>query len=132
MIGYARAMLRGSGAGGVLDTQTVTTGAIGFSPDRFRGWGSFDAIGTIDDGFSNIYGGADISDFYWDEAAGQYVLKIMGAANSGWTQVQIDGGLILTRAGAAYTAGQWTWATAHNVTTQAFGTGGTSHTCVFS
>lgn len=126
--------LRRKSASVVLDTQTVTSGAGGTVPDRRRGFAT-GQLGSIADGTSNIYGGGAITEFYWNENGGlgaQYILSITGAANSGWTQVTIDGSKVLTRASASFFLGAWTWSTADAAGAQAFGVGGSSHTCVFS
>ncbi len=113
-------------AGGVTsDTQTVTTGGDGTAPmqDRRRGFisGSF---GSINDGTSNIYGGAAITELYWDENGGPfpiYSLTITGATNSGWTTLTI-GSTVLSRASAtSFSSGSWSWLTSDTVSTQAFG-----------
>lgn len=121
---------KGTGAG--LDTQTVTTGTLGTAPDRIRGYNG--SIGSIVDGTSNIYGGAAITQFIYDEGGGsaKYVLTISGATNSGWTEITIDGVKVLTRATATFVAGTWTWFTADTIVTQAFGANGTTHVCVFT
>lgn len=126
----------GGGGGGGLDTQTITTGTAGTAgnQDRVRGWSS-PSIGSINDGTSNIYAGAAITGFFFDENGGTgmyYGLSITGATNSGWTQVTIDGTKVLTRASATFSSGTWTWTTTDTIATQAFGANGTNHTCVFS
>ena len=123
-------VVESSGGG---DTQTVTTGIFGNSPDRIRGYQSSGSIGSITDGTSNIYSGAAITKLIWDEGSSAYELNITGATNSGWSALTIDGTKVLTRTSATFSAGGiWVWATADNVTTQAFGSNGTSHTCVFA
>jgi len=116
------------------DTQTVTTGSVGAGPNRTRGRSTINGIGSISDGTSNLYSGAAITEFRWDEDGGtsSYVLSITGATNSGWTSVVIDGSKTLNRVDASFLSGEWTWSTSDTVTTQAFGTAGTVHTCVFS
>ena len=116
------------------DTQTVTTGSIGAAPNRSRGRSTTNGIGSISDGTSNLYSGANITEFYWNEDGGTstYELAITGATNSGWTSVVIDGSKTLNRADATFSSGAWSWSTSDTVTTQAFGAAGTVHTCVFS
>lgn len=127
-------------AGGGLDTQTVTTGndplGVG-NPDytRRRGFSTGGGFGSISDGTSNIYGGAAITDFYWDENGGEtslYTLTITGATNSGWTQVVIGGSKTLLRGDASFASSTWTWTSPNTISTQAFGSVGTNHTCVFT
>lgn len=123
-----------STSGGALDTQTVTTGGAGtaINQDRVRGFSLFGGFGTMVDGTSDIYGGATIFDFYWDEASASYYLAISGATNSGWTQVAIGGSKILTRASAFYGSGTWTWGTTDTITDQAFGSLNSVRSCVFT
>lgn len=127
----------GGGGGSALDTQTVTTGALGTAPnqDRIRGY-STGVLGSISDGTSNIFGGNSVTDFYWDENGGTpiYVLKINTATDSGWAQVDIGGMLTLTRASrASFVSNTWTWnAPGTTVPTQAFGSSGSSRVCVFT
>ena len=118
-----------SGAAGhldYLDSQTVTTGTIGtaLESDRLRGFVQ-GGIGAISDATSNIYGGAAITALYFDENgfSGLYVLTITGASNAGWTNLTI-GSKVLARTSATFSTGTWTWTTADNVATQAFGTNG--------
>lgn len=127
MFPFGRIPLTTSAAGGGLDTQTVTTGADGTAPaqDRRRGYVVLQ-IGSISDGSSNIYGGAAISEIYWDENFGDpfYQLSIPGASNSGWASITINGTKTLNRADAAYASGVWNWPTADTASTQAFGASG--------
>lgn len=122
--------------GGGLDTQTVTTGALGTAPaqDRLRGFVGGVFLGSINDGTSDIYAGAAIDSFYWDENLGApiYVLSIPGAANTGWTQVVIDGAATLSRTAASFSGGVWTWTGAPAAASQAFGASSSVHTCVFT
>lgn len=123
-------VVESSGGG---DTQTVTTGISGLNPDRLRGYQSATSTGSITDGTSNIYSGAAITRLIWDEGSSVYELNITGATNSGWSTLTIDGTKVLTRTSATFSAGGiWVWITGDNITTQAFGTNGTSHTCVFA
>lgn len=125
-----------SGGGGTLDTQTVTVGGSGsaFGQNRKRGFIA-SSIGSISDGTSNIYGGAGISELFWDEAGGGepfYQLTIAGAANSGWTTMMI-GSTSFTRASAGYSAGTWNWAApGSTASTQAFGGVGGGVSVTFS
>lgn len=122
---------------GALDVQTVTSGADGIgnpSFDRRRGYLTA-VIGSIDDGTSNLFAGALILEFYWNENGGSgqfYALQITGATNTGWTTLTIDGTLVLTRASATFSLNRWTWTTADTVASQIFGGGGSVHTCVFT
>jgi len=123
-------------SGGTLDTQTVTSGQSGSAPDRFRGKFAGLGIGSVSDGTSNIFGGANITEFGWDEASGEYVLTITGSTNTSWTSVDIaltgGGTKTLVRAEASsFAGGTWRWSTADTVTTQAFGASGSAHVCTF-
>jgi len=115
-----------------LDTQTVTTGATGTGPNRFRGY-SNGSYGSISSGTSAIYG-ATISDLYWTENGGsaQYVLQIASSPpNSGWATMTI-GTTVLSRAAATFTAGSfWTWNTSDTVASQAFGAAASVHSVYF-
>ena len=136
MTGITCAMAGISASTGVtpLDTLTITTGGAGLVPDRLRGYSapSESNFGSCSPTTSAIYGGATVLGFYWDEAAAQYYLAILGATNSGWTQVVIGGTKTLLRADASYGSGQWVWNTTDTVTTQAFGSLGSVKTCVFT
>ena len=121
--------------GGALDVQTVTTGGSGSPPsqDRLRGFSS-PSLGSIVDGTSNIYGGATISNLFWDENLGSpyYYLAIVGATNSGWTTLTI-GSKTLNRVDATFSAGaNWFWNTTDIALNQAFGPIGTVVTCTFT
>lgn len=140
MSGIQMALL-GTGAGiSVLDTQTVTTGAVGTAGelDRMRGYSS-GAFGSIVDGTSNIYGGAQVGNLYWDEGGGvgfqSYVLSIAGATNSGWTTLTI-GTKTLNRVDATFaffsSVGNWNWPTADLAANQAFGALGAIKVCTFT
>lgn len=123
-------------AAGTLDTQTITTGAIGaaIDQDRERGFQA-SVFGSIVDGTSDIYGGATIGYFKWVENGGlpYYALYIGGATNSGWTQVDIGGVKTLTRASAGFNAaGIWSWNTTDSAVGQAFGSAGSTIVCVFT
>lgn len=137
MILAARLRRKSNSGSTSLDTQTVTSGSDGTAPnlDRRRGFLS-GVIGSILDGTSNIYGGAAITAFYYNENGGSgmtYALTITGATNSGWTQVTIDGLKTLARADAvSFSASTWTWATTDTIPLQTFGANASVHSCVFS
>jgi hypothetical protein len=124
-------------AASVGDTQTVTTGADGTAGagDRRRGFIS-GAIGSVTDGTSNIYGGAAVTNIYWDEGdtfgEPSYVLTITGATDSGWTTLTIGGTETLYRIDATFGSGTWLWPTVDSASTQAFGLAGSVKACVFS
>lgn len=101
--------------------------------DRTRGFIG-GGIGSISDGSSNIYSGANIPAFYWDEFGGapQYVLTITGASNSGWTQVVLNGTTTLLRASASFASSTWTWSGAPPLGSQAFGSSGSTVNAVFT
>lgn len=123
-----------SAASGHLDTQSVTTGASGVASDRFRGYSTVEAIGSISDGTANVASGLPIDEIMWSENGDSvnhlYVLTIAGASNSGWTTLTI-GAKVLTRASASFSSGRWTWATTDGVVAQAFGSNGSSVTVYF-
>ena len=140
MSGIQMALL-GTGTGiAVLDTQTVTTGGIGtpLEQDRQRGY-STGSFGSIVDGTSNIYGGAQINHLFWDEGGGEgfqnYFLGIAGATNSGWTTLTI-GTKTLNRVDAIFnffaSVGNWTWPTSDLASEQAFGAIGSIKVCTFT
>jgi hypothetical protein len=122
------------GKSNILDTQTVTVGGSGTigNADRIRGYTS--GLGSIVDGTSNIYGGAAIASLFWNENNGDYYyfLAIVGATNSGWTTLTI-GTKTLNRADATFgTGANWTWPTADNIFTQAFGAISSTVVCTFA
>lgn len=123
----------GPSGGTYADTQTITVGGSGtaLAQDRKRGYlsGSF---GSISDGTSDIFGGAAITAFYYDEGYGTpfYVLTITGASNSIWTRVTI-GSKILTRASAGFSSGTWTWDSFDTVDIQPFSSPGAVRTVYF-
>jgi hypothetical protein len=122
-------------ASGSGDTQTVTTGTTGAAPNRSRGRSTINGIGSISDGTSNLYSGAAITEFRWDEDGGSsmfYSLAITGATNSGWTSVVIGGTKTLNRIDASFSGGEWIWSTTDTVSTQAFGSAGSVKVCVFT
>lgn len=123
----------GGGTGTHLDTQYVTTGAFGtaIDQDRLRGFVN-GLIGSINDGTSDVYSGAAITDLYWDENLGSplYYLSITGAANSGWATITIDG-KTLFRPSATYSSGTWIWSTTDTAGTQAFGAASAVKTIYF-
>jgi len=134
------AMFTGGGAGGGggggshLDTQSVTTGAIGTAGAQNRGRGFYSgSFGSISDGTSNVASGAAITRMYWDENGGSgmfYQLAITGAANSGWTTLTI-GSTVLARASATFGSSIWTWTTTDTVVNQAFGANGAVNSAYF-
>lgn len=126
---------------GALDTQTVTTGGTGVSPNRKRGFITA-SIGSISNGNSAIYGGAAITEIAWEEsgaAANEVVLlKITGAslANSGWTNMTLTpGNVVYIRSSATYsTAGGvtiWNWPDVP-FASQPFGTAGSTIIATFT
>lgn len=118
------------------DTQTITVGGSGtaVAQDRRRGYlsGSSGSFGSISDGTSNIFGGAAITAFYYDESYGTpfYTLTITGATNSNWTKVTV-GSKILTRASAGFSSGTWTWDSPDTVDIQPFSSPGAVRTVYF-
>lgn len=105
------------GSGG-LDTQTVTNGVTGTTPNRQWGYEN-GVMGSISPGTSKIYGGAAILDFYKFEGDGVYLIISGVRSNSGWAQVTIAGS-VFTRSAATYTNpggnSQWYWPLAGTAT----------------
>ena len=123
----------GGGGGGILDTQTVTVGAIGtaLNQDRIRGYDISD-VGFIDPGDSSIYG-VNITSISWVENGGApyYAFAVASTvSNSGWTTMTISksggGTRALNRASASYGSGVWYWTTTDTAANQVFGTSGTA------
>lgn len=116
---------------GSLDRQTLSTIITGSAPDRLRGFIS-GVQGTLTDGTSNVYAGANILEMYQLETDNTVHFKVAGlVANSGWTQFMVDDpSNIFTRVGATYlqTGGntQWTWFNANP-----FGANGSNHDIYF-
>lgn len=106
-------------SGGYLDTQVVTSGLSGTAGFADRQVGRFGAKGSINDGTSNIYGGAAFVALDWSEngAGGNDFIEMIISgtlANSGWTNINIQG-TILTRATATFLQSggntSWSWNT---------------------
>ena len=104
-------------ATGGLDTQAVSVGGTGTAgaQDRLRGFSTVNALGSISSGNSGLYGGAAITELYYDENTGNGIqtLKITGTlANSGWTTMTV-GATAYARSAATFTQGggstQWQW-----------------------
>ena len=126
---------------GALDTQTVTTGNIGLTPNAARGWSSSGPMGSCVDGTSNLYGGAPISAIYWSENGGGGAdvvnWSVTGVfTNTGWTRMVIDGTRTFLRADAAFVSGAttyWAWNNCgFTIATNPFGAVGSVHTVEFS
>jgi hypothetical protein len=122
-------------ASGAIDTQTVTSGADGTAGagDRRRGYLSA-TIGSISPGTTTLGGGTVVTEFYWNELLATYTLTVTGAANSGWTTVDISGAnpIQLLRTAATFSGGTWTWGTVAPVVSQVFGAAASVHTCAFN
>ena len=80
------------------------------------------ALGSISSGNSPIYGGAAITNMYFDEGASNYILTITGTlTNSGWTNIVINRPTptTLLRSAATFsTSGglsSWTWASGNPI-----------------
>ena len=104
-------------SGGVLDTQTVTTGSSGVAFNRFTGYRSSPVLGSISTGTSNLLGGAPVRSIYWGEGGGGggkfTVFELTGTfANSGWAQMKV-GATTYLRSSASFLANagvtQWVW-----------------------
>lgn len=141
MSGIQMALL---GSVGVLDVQTVTTGATDPPDDDYsvRGWLLAGTVipGSIVDGTSNIYSGATIKSLAWYAGAGGssnpfYTFAVDGSQpNSGWTTLTI-GTKVLRRVDASFLDSlgtSWTWTTTDNLAAQAFGATGSTVVCTFT
>ena len=100
------------------DSQTVTTGGQGMAGNLTRLRGFSTSVGSIDDGTSDLYGGAAIQELYWYENGGVPLIRltIQGSniPNSGWETMDINTGFtVLNRANATYNqaagSATWTW-----------------------
>lgn len=124
-------MGRSSSGGATLDTQTVTTGVLGTAPTRTRGFVT-GSTGSISDGTSNVYAGAAIRELDHDEGSGMVTWQVTGlVANSGWTNMVVDGSTTFVRASATYTQTggntYWQWASGN-----VFGGSGSTHTITWT
>lgn len=128
MLPYARMMFgrkRSSGA----DTQAVTAATSGNPVLHNRrigyvqaGAGFGAALGSIDDGTSDLYAAAPILALYWDENGGNpddtLNFCVSGIQlNSGWTQMVVNGTTLL-RVNAAFSNvanSIWSWPATGNL-----------------
>jgi len=107
----------------ILDTQYVTVGydvGTEYGGPHYGYSTGTPSLGSISDGTSNVYSGANINALYSSYLPGtdSWIVfwRIAGLhANSGWTTMNIDGN-IFTRASGSYfqqtstpTYTQWTW-----------------------
>lgn len=120
------------GAGGTLDTQTVTVGEYIDKLNIYYGYSSSLIFGSISDGTFNPKGGATILSLYYNASTGYLFFELNGVqTNAGWTTMTIDG-TAFTRASATFSNSgttSWTWATG----TSPFGTTiGATKTVVFT
>jgi hypothetical protein len=97
-----------------LDTQVVTSGVQGVTPNRSYGFSLLGSpIGSCSDGVSDMTGTA-VKGLYWTEAAQQLMFAVGGVwPNAGWTTMTILGQYAVNRASAAFlTSGgdtYWSW-----------------------
>jgi|TARA_R110000822_G_scaffold206227_2_gene342662 hypothetical protein len=140
------------GGGGSNDTQTVTVGELiqnnsggsgaPSSVTTYRGLNF--GFGSVSDGTSNIYSGADVERimYMWDTVypvAGVYMIIDGTQTNSGWTTLTI-GTTAYARTNASFSttvnAGKtsWTWISGTDATgaNNPFSAVGTTTTCVFT
>lgn len=111
------AALLGSGSPfpNALDIQYVDGGSIGPAGSRALGYIT-GAIGSISDGTSNIYGGAAITELWYDQDSNSTSLKITGTlSNSGWTSIfNVSRNITLNRSAATFSTASgsstWIWA----------------------
>ena len=142
------------GGGGNLDSQAVTVGQASTpsggsgAPSGTtvrRGYSFSGGHGSISDGTSNLYSGAEIREikYQWDTTydISGVLLTIVGAnlANSGWTTLTIGSESYLrTNANYATIGNQtfWSWPGEtdedYNGGSDPFGATGTTTTCVFT
>lgn len=115
------------------EAHTITTGGLGLSPNRMRGFSTTNGFGSCSPTATTLGGSGAISEMYYDEGGGSatYNLFISGAPDSGWTTLTI-GVKALTRASATYAGGNWQWNTADTVGTQAFGAISSTPTATFT
>jgi hypothetical protein len=101
------------GAGGALDTQTVTVGdyIVGF--DYLTGYANL-LMGSISDGTFNPTGGTTISGLYYDVYGTSLVFELSASpiSNAGWTTMTLNG-TAFTRSSASFVSSggstSWTW-----------------------
>ena len=107
---------------GTLDTQTVGSSQQGAVLFRQRGYIS-GIMGTINTGTSPVFGGATISQLYWDENTDSIILNVVGIfANSGFASLTFSGNsTVLSRSAASFNASggntSWTWGTIGGIPT---------------
>jgi len=107
-----------------LDTQTVTTGAFTTGDPPFQttyaGYSRTGqapaAFGSIVDGTSNIYSGANINQIYTNSLASNLIFKMAGTVtNGGWATMDVNG-TTFNRTSASFSGGNtWTWSGAASV-----------------
>lgn len=116
--------------GDFLDSQTTTNGSYSDKYTTSYGYNT-GLMGSINDGTSDIYGGATITALYETIYPSTMLYFYIGAnvANSGWTTMTVNG-TAFNRASATYTNGAstyWYWSS----TPGNLFTGGTS-TIIFT
>lgn len=123
------------GTSDYLDTQVVNVGITTVGDpifDTFYGYDLSLGFGTITDGTSNIYGGAQITSLNWSLNGNQLVLTISGSqTNSGWTTMTVNG-TNFSRASASYSSGSptsWIWS---SVSANPFTSQGTNTTITWT
>ena len=110
----------------ILDTQTVTVGSrndYGYISTGYKSTGT--GVGSISDGSSNVYSGANINDLYHQTTTNKLYFRLAGVrANSGWTKMMINNNTFM-RVSATYSATStttWIWP----LSSQPFGSSGTA------
>ena len=122
---------------GALNTQTVVNGQVGVAGFRQRGY-ILGSIGTISTGTSPMFGGATISQLYYDENSDAIVLNLVGIfSNSGYTSLTFSGSsTVLMRASATFNASggntSWAWGLIGGLTTQPLGGNGSTRRVGFN
>lgn len=110
MSGIQMALL---GAGGTLDTQTVTVGDVISKYVNITGYLS-GSMGSISDGTFNPTGGTTISGIYYDVNGSSlgFNLGASPISNAGWTTMTLNG-TAFTRSSASFVSSggstSWTW-----------------------
>ena len=130
MSGIQMALL---GAGGRLDTQTVTVGDYVDKTTYLTGYLS-GAMGSISDGTFNPTGGTTISGLYYDVYNSQLIFTLSASpiSNAGWTTMTLNGTAFTRSSASFFSSGgstSWTWS---SVSPNPFPAAGNTTTAVFT
>ena len=130
MSGIQMALL---GAGGTLDTQTITVADYVDKYAYLIGYRS-GYMGSISDGTFNPTGGTTIEGLYYDLGVGYLYFGLAGSpiSNAGWTTMTLNG-TAFTRSSASFVSSggstSWTWSSA---VSNPFPLAGNTTTAVFT